>query len=101
MTDFYNAVYETVSRIPEGKVTTYGAIAAYLGSIGLSRAVGNALHNNMNPSAVPCHRVVNRSGALAPAYAFGGREEQRKRLIAEGVTFSGENVDLKVCLWLP
>lgn len=49
---------------------------------------------------VPCHRVVNKDGRLAPDYAFGGPNEQRNRLLAEGVTFIGERrVDLKRYLW--
>ena len=97
---FYNKVYENVKNIPEGKVATYGQIAALCGSPRASRAVGYALHSNPNPSAIPCHRVVNRHGRLAAAYAFGGINEQRKKLEAEGVKVDSMNtVNLNMYLW--
>lgn len=95
-----------VARIPNGKVTTYGEIAKKVKSQSgksksgfLARVVGNALHSNKNPD-VSCHRVVDRSGRLAQNYAFGGVIAQRKKLLAEGVTFKDEeHVDLGRCLW--
>lgn len=87
-----------------GRVTTYGALAETLRSKGVSvdaRMVGWALHANKNPG-VPCHRVVDKNGRLAPNYSFGGSEEQRVRLVLEGVGFIDEDhVDLKRCLWKP
>ena len=71
MKNFYEKVYDIVAQIPKGKVTTYGCIAMRLGNIRLSRLVGNALHANTDPVNVPCHRVVNREGKLAPMYVFG------------------------------
>lgn len=73
-----------VQRIPKGRVTTYGQLARAAGMKG-ARAVGTILHTNTDPHIIPCHRVVNREGRLAPGYAFGGPEAQRKRLMAEGV----------------
>jgi methylated-DNA-protein-cysteine methyltransferase-like protein len=73
-----------VSRIPKGRVTTYGQLATAAGMKG-ARAVGTILHRNNDPEAVPCHRVVNREGRLAAGYAFGGPNAQRQRLAAEGV----------------
>lgn len=68
---------------------TYGQIAEIIGTRD-ARRVGHALHANRDPQ-VPCHRVVNKDGRLAPGYAFGGPNEQRNRLIAEGVEFADEN----------
>lgn len=92
---YYDTVYEIVKRIPRGKVATYGQIAAISGSPKASRAVGYALHFNPTPGVIPCHRVVNRNGRLAPAFAFGGIDAQRKLLTAEGVEVNADGtVDL-------
>lgn len=82
---FFERVYAAVRRIPRGRVTTYGQIAKMCGSPRSSRAVGYALHQNPYFGEVPCHRVVNREGRLAPAFAFGGAEVQKNMLEAEGV----------------
>ena len=74
---FYDVVYEQVKKIPKGKVATYGQIAFLCGSPRASRAVGYALHFNPDPDSIPCYRVVNRFGGLAPAFAFGGREVEK------------------------
>ncbi len=98
--DFAESVYETVKKIPKGKVATYAQIALMSGHIGAARAVGNALHVNPYFGSVPCHRVVNASGRLAPGFAFGGIDEQRKMLIEEGVAVSdGGVVDLSIYQW--
>ncbi len=92
---YYDKVYEIVKRIPRGKVATYGQIAAITGSPRASRAVGYALHFNPSPGMIPCHRVVNREGRPAPAFAFGGEQVQRRLLAEEGVEFDADgNVDL-------
>lgn len=97
---FYDEVYKVVKHIPCGKVATYGQIARILGSPKASRAVGYALHFNPQPIIIPCHRVVNRFGSLAPAFAFGGIDEQKKLLEKEGITVDKQNkVDLKVFQW--
>lgn len=97
---FFEKVYEAVKTIPIGKVATYGQIARITGNPRMSRQVGWALHVNPQPYVVPCHRVVNRFGNLAPAFAFGGEEIQKQLLLAEGVQFVGEyTVDLDNCLW--
>ena len=89
------SVYNFLKTVPPGKVTTYGQIAAHLGNPRLCRAVGNILHQNPDPATIPCHRVVNRKGALAKAYAFGGIEAQRRRLEQEGIEFQPDGtVDL-------
>jgi len=88
-------VYEVLKTIPEGKVMTYGQIAGKLGLRDV-RKVGWALHANPDSSKVPCHRVVNKEGGMAPGYAFGGPNEQKNKLLAEGITFKDDNhVDLE------
>lgn len=92
---FYDKVYEQVCKVPKGKVATYGQIACMCGSPRASRAVGYALHFNPRPGVIPCHRIVNRYGCLAPAFAFGGLGAQAALLRAEGVeVIDGERVDL-------
>ncbi len=83
--NFFACVYEIVQKIPIGKVATYGQIARLCGSPRSSRAVGYALHVNPLPGVIPCHRVVNREGRLAPAFAFGGPDVQCRLLEQEGV----------------
>ena len=96
---FFQRVYRCVESIPRGKVSTYGRIAEACGCPRASRAVGTALHMNPQPGRIPCHRVVNREGRLAPAFAFGGTDAQRRLLESEGVEVSAEGyVDLSVYL---
>lgn len=96
--NFFEQVYEVVKKIPEGKVMTYGQIAGVLGTKD-ARRIGHALHANPDSSKVPCHRVVNKDGRLAPGYAFGGPGEQKMKLKAEGVFFlSDDHVDLDRCM---
>ena len=99
---FFERVYGVVKDVPCGKVTTYGQIAKILGAPRWSQVVGYALHVNPDPKHIPCHRVVNRFGELSGSFAFGGSDEQKKRLLAEGVTFDKDGkVDMKKHLWRP
>ena len=99
--NFFTRVYEIVQKIPPGKIATYGLIADILGTKD-ARRVGQALHANPDSSNTPCHRVVFKNGRLAPGYAFGGPNEQRRRLDLEGITFlQDDKVDLSVHLWRP
>ena len=66
----YARIYDAVRLIPLGKVATYGQIAAMAGNGNAARVVGNALHVNPSPGEIPCHRVVNARGRLAPGFAF-------------------------------
>jgi len=99
---FNTRVYEAVRRIPRGRVATYGQIALLAGNPRAARAVGWALHRNPMPGVIPCHRVVNRTGRLAPAFAFGGSAVQRRMLEEEDVCFLPDgSVDLARCQWMP
>lgn len=96
--NFMEQVFEVVKKIPKGKVTTYGQIALMLGKTRGAREVGWMLHSN-DRSDVPCHRVVDRNGRLAPNFAFDGAQEQRRRLKAEGIKFVDDmHVDLNSSL---
>lgn len=86
----FEKVYIVVRKIPRGKVMTYGQVASLIGTT--ARVVGFALHANPYEGDVPCHRVVNRFGGLAEAFAFGGSTEQKLRLKAEGVETSEEGI---------
>ncbi len=86
-TTVFQKVYTLVKKIPVGKVITYGEIGKEIGVD--PRIVGFALHANQDP-LVPCHRVVNKEGRLAPNFAFDGWREQRRRLLTEGVEFRDE-----------
>ena len=94
-----NQIYDFLTTIPKGKVTTYGKIAEHLGNKRLARAVGNALHRNPDGDKYPCYKVVNSKGQLSAAYAFGGIEEQKRRLEADGIEVAGYAVDLEKYLY--
>lgn len=87
-------IYEAVKKIPAGKVATYGQVAAMAGNPKMSRAVGNALHKNPDQENIPCFRVVNSKGELSGAFAFGGENEQKKRLEADGIKVEDGRVEL-------
>ncbi len=98
---FQHRVFCMVREIPKGCVATYGQIAFLVGNPRGARAVGWALRRCPFPE-VPCHRVINAQGTLAPSDVFGGDSVQRKRLEEEGVPFrKNGRVDLKQCLWDP
>ncbi len=83
----FEKIYEVVRSIPEGKVATYGQVALLAGNPRWARVVGYALHVNPYPGIIPCHRVVNREGGVAPGFAFGGEGVQRQLLELEGIVF--------------
>jgi len=100
--NFYDSVYQVVRLIPPGRVTSYGAIASYLGTKGSSRMVGYAMQacGNANPP-VPAHRVVNRQGLLTAKFHFGG-ERMAEMLRSEGVEVMDDQVqDFKKVFWDP
>ncbi len=92
----FEKIYEVVKSIPKGRVATYGQVAALAGNPHWARVVGYALHVNPKPYIIPCHRVVNREGRLAPGFAFGGENVQRQLLEAEGIVFEADGkIDLE------
>lgn len=101
ITSFRQKVYDMVRLIPKGKVSTYGQIALLIGNPRASRAVGNALHVNPDPDSTPCFRVVNGEGFLSGAFAFGGRDVQKKLLEKDGIRVKDDRVDLEKYLWKP
>jgi methylated-DNA-protein-cysteine methyltransferase related protein len=102
MKAFYTRVYQIAAQIPRGKVATYGQIAALLGNPLAARLVGEAMSCAPEDLDIPCHRVVNRAGEMAPVYVFGGADKQRECLAGEGVAFRPDGrVDLVQSLWKP
>ena len=100
---FYDRVYEVVRLIPPGRVTSYGAIASYLGSGQSSRMVGWAMNNaHGQESYVPAHRVVNRNGLLTGKHHFGGPKVMQELLEAEGIRIMDDQiVDFEKHFWNP
>lgn len=88
-------LYELLAAVPQGRVITYASLAEKLGNKLWARTVGNALHNNPDGERYPCYKVVNSKGELSRAYAFGGIEEQKRRLEADGVEVVNYKVDLE------
>lgn len=91
-------VESIVARIPEGRIMTYGQLAALAGSPRAARVVGGIAHFG-NPE-LPWHRVVNREGGLASGYP-GGRKSHREHLLAEGVDFIQDKADIGGLIWWP
>ncbi|MCI6547732.1 MAG: MGMT family protein [Coriobacteriaceae bacterium] len=103
MTDgnFFQRAYDIVRQVPEGHVATYGQVARMMGEPRKARYVGFAMHSSPGvKGGVPCHRIVFADGGLAPGFAFGGPDEQRRMLQAEGVGFlPNGKVDLRRYAW--
>jgi len=100
---FYDKVYEVVRLIPPGKVTSYGAIATYLGTAQSSRMVGWAMNNaHVQEKYVPAHRVVNRNGLLTGKHHFGSSILMQELLEAEGITVVDDQIiDFEKHFWNP
>lgn len=101
--DFFKDVFQVVELIPEGRVTSYGAIAKYLGAARSSRLVGWALNASFkSPVKIPAHRVVNRLGMLSGAAHFPTPTTMEERLTAEGHKIvNNQIVDFKQVYWDP
>jgi methylated-DNA-protein-cysteine methyltransferase-like protein len=82
--NFYDKVYEVANRVPYGRVTSYGAIAKYLGATRSARMVGYAM-NGSHGKDVPAHRVVNRKGLLTGKHHFEGTHLMQQLLESEGI----------------
>jgi len=100
---FFDKVYETVRKIPYGKVTSYGAIAKAIGSPQSSRMVGWAMNNAHTVQPwVPAHRVVNRNGMLTGKHHFGGEKVMQELLESEGISIKNDKiVNLTEVYWIP
>lgn len=100
---FFEQVYEVVKLIPFGRITSYGAIAKYLGTGGSSRMVGwamNTSHSAVNN--IPAHRVVNRIGMLTGKHHFGGPEVMQQLLESEDIKVVNDKiVDFEKHFWNP
>ncbi|MBD0830927.1 MGMT family protein [Aestuariibaculum sediminum] len=98
---FFDKVYEVVKQIPYGRVTSYGAIAKYLGASRSSRLVGYAM-NNSHGKDVPAHRVVNSLGLLTGKHHFEGTNLMQQLLENEGITVVDNQIkDFKSVFWNP
>lgn len=92
-TNFFQDVYEVARLIPRGRVTSYGAIANYLGVKRSARLVGWAMSQCAGDETVPAHRVVNRAGVLSGKHFFsGGPDEMENRLAAEGIVVKDDRI---------
>lgn len=99
---FFDKVYAVVKCVPKGRVTTYGAIARYIGSGGSSRMVGWAMNGAGRFPEVPAHRVVNRVGLLTGKMHFGSSNAMEQMLNAEGIDVKNDKIlRFKELLWDP
>jgi methylated-DNA-protein-cysteine methyltransferase-like protein len=90
---FFEKVYTIVRRIPAGRVTSYGAIAEYLGTRGSARMVGWAMNSSHTRTAnIPAHRVVNRVGLLTGKHHFGGLKVMQQLLESEGISVEDDKI---------
>lgn len=100
--DFFARVYEIVKLIPPGRVTSYGAIARYLGAGRSARVVGWAMNQSHGIEGVPAHRVVNRNGLLTGKHHFDGTNLMQQLLENEGVQVVNNQVlKFKQVYWDP
>jgi methylated-DNA-protein-cysteine methyltransferase-like protein len=100
--DFFASVYEVVRLIPSGRVTSYGAIANFLGSSKSSRMVGWAMNASHKLDDVPAHRVVNRNGLLTGKMHFEHPNKMEQLLKMEGVQVIDDKIiDFKDLFWDP
>ena len=95
-TSFRDKIYRLTCQIPRGKVATYGQLAKLAGHPKAARAVGYFMKTNPDAPRTPCHRVVASDGSLHGYSGPGGLTAKKKRLLAEGVAFSGNKVNLEV-----
>ncbi|RNC92571.1 MAG: MGMT family protein [Allomuricauda sp.] len=99
--NFFDKVYEVARLIPHGRVTSYGAIAKYLGAARSARMVGWAM-NNSHAKDVPAHRVVNRVGVLTGKHHFDGTNLMQQLLENEGIKVEDNQIlDFQAHFWDP
>ena len=101
-TDFFRDVHDLVRLIPAGRVTSYGAIAAYLGAKSGARTVGWAMMAGQTDPGLACHRVVNRLGMLTGKHHFADATAMQRALEAEGVPVEDDQItDFAQRFWDP
>jgi methylated-DNA-protein-cysteine methyltransferase-like protein len=99
---FFNRVYEIVKQIPEGRVTSYGAIAKALGSGHSARMVGWAMNASHSQEGIPAHRVVNRNGQLTGKHHFPGTNLMQQLLENEGIEVIDDQIqNFEAVYWVP
>ncbi|WP_100613439.1 MGMT family protein [Confluentibacter citreus] len=99
--NFFDKVYDVARLIPYGKVTSYGAIAKYLGAVRSARMVGYAMNGSVGKD-VPAHRVVNRNGLLTGKQHFDGTNLMQQLLESEGIKVIDNQVqDFGKVFWDP
>lgn len=100
--NFFERVYRVVRQIPEGRVTTYGAIAKAIGAARSARMVGYAMNASHFDDSVPAHRVVNQKGLLTGKFHFEGINLMQQLLENEGIVVVDHKVqNLQEVLWIP
>ena len=100
--NFFEKVYQVAELIPYGRVTSYGAIAKYLGAAKSARMVGWAMNASHNNPAIPAHRVVNRKGLLTGKHHFDGTNLMQQLLESEGVKVLDYQIqDFQNLFWDP
>ncbi|SIT08384.1 methylated-DNA-protein-cysteine methyltransferase related protein [Belliella pelovolcani] len=100
--NYFDMVYEVVKLIPRGRVTSYGAIANYLGLKSGARMVGYAMNASHANPEVPAHRVVNRNGVLTGKHHFENPDLMQKLLEEEGLTIEKDQIlDFEKYFWDP
>lgn len=100
--NFFDKVYEVTKLIPIGRVTTYGAIAKYLGAARSARMVGWAMNASHNNDSIPAHRVVNRNGLLTGKHHFDGTNLMQQLLENEGlVVIENQIQNFQSVFWDP
>lgn len=101
-TGFFEKVYQVAALIPYGRVTSYGAIARYLGTARSARMVGWAMNNAGAREGVPAHRVVNRNGLLTGKHHFSGSKLMQQLIESEGIPVRDSKVvDFEKYFWDP
>lgn len=100
--NFFEKVYEVAKLIPYGRVTSYGAIAKYLGAARSARMVGWAMNASHNNDQIPAHRVVNRKGLLTGKFHFDGTNLMQQLLENEGVEVIDSQIqNFETVFWDP
>ena len=100
--DFFEQVYQVVKLIPNGRVTSYGAIGNYLGARKSARMVGWAMNASHTHLDIPAHRVVNRNGILSGKFHFEKECTMQERLESEGITVVKDQIqNFKIIFWDP